>query len=299
MPNAYLIAGGGGMLGMALRREVAARGEPAMAPGHDQFDITDARVVGRVVDAFSRSLAPGDTGVVINCAAYTDVEAAEDRPAEAFGVNERGAGLLASAAREAGLGLVHLSTDFVFDGAKDDGYREDDTPNPLSVYGASKLAGEVAVRAGHPEALIVRTAWSFGEDGACFPAKILAAARERGRLSVVDDEMGSPTYCPDLARGILDLLAAGAPANLYHLAGSGAATRYEMAVELLRLAGLSVPVDRARSATYATRAHRPANSVLDCGKAAGYGVVLPHWRDSLARYTAATAAVRQGAEPSL
>lgn len=288
MPRAYLITGAGGMLGTALKLEIDERGERRTAPVRDEFDITDADAVTRVLGAFAASLEPGEAGVVLDCAAYTDVEAAEDDRATAFRVNAYGAGLLAGAATDAGLGLVHLSTDFVFDGTKRGAYTEADTPNPLSAYGASKLAGERAVEGAHPGAIIVRTAWSFGTNGSCFPSKILAAARERDRLSVVDDEVGSPTYCADLARGILGLLDAGAPPGLYHMAGSGTASRYDLAVELLRLAGVATPVERVVSAAYPTRAPRPANSVLDCSRAAAYGVVLPDWHDALARFVAAT-----------
>lgn len=284
--RAYLVAGAGGMLGTALCDALARRGEKCLAPPRTDFDITDAATVDDVLRRFADGLGPHTRGVVLNAAAYTDVEAAEDDAEEAYRVNATGAAILAAAARGAGLDFVHVSTDFVFDGTRDGPYREDDPPNPLSVYGASKLAGERAVVAAYPEALIVRTAWLFGEGGTNFPRKVLAAARQRGELSVVDDEVGSPTYAADLAEAMLDLVASCAPPGVYHLAGTGAATRYELAVETLRLAGVEVAVTRSRSADYPSRVARPLNSVLDCSKAQCRGACVDDWRDGLRRFLA-------------
>ena len=171
----------------------------------------------------------------------------------------------------------------MFDGAKATAYVETDPTNPLSVYGASKLAGERAVAEACPEALIVRTAWVFGPAGENFPVTILRAARSHPALQVVTDEVGSPTYTVDLAAGLLALSGAGA-SGLYHLVGSGSCTRYDLALETLRLAGLDVPIKPVASTAFQTRAARPANSVLDCSKAAALGVVMPDWRDALARF---------------
>jgi dTDP-4-dehydrorhamnose reductase len=219
----------------------------------------------------------------VNAAAYTNVERAEDDAGTAYRVNELGARLLAEAARDAGLGFAHVSTDFVFDGAKWGAYVETDPTDPLSVYGASKLAGERAVAQAYPGALIVRTAWVYGPAGENFPVKILRAARTHPSLKVVTDEVGSPTYTIDLAAGLIALADAGA-AGIFHLVGAGSCTRYELAVEVLRLAGLEVPVEPVIAATFPSRAARPANSVLDCGKAAALGVRMPEWREALARF---------------
>lgn len=278
-----LIAGANGMLGTTLQRVLAERDIPFVAPAERDFDITDPAAVESVVREFAASLAPGQRGLLANAAAYTNVEAAEDDPGTAYRVNEHGARLLAQVARDAGLAFAHVSTDFVFDGTKDSPYVESDSPNPLSVYGASKLAGERAVAAVCPEALIVRTAWVFGANGANFPTKILAAARERDRLSVVTDEIGSPTYTVDLAAGLLGLAAAGA-SGLYHLVGSGACSRFELAAEALRLAGSATALDPTTADAFPSKAPRPANSVLDCGKAAALGVVMPDWHHSIARF---------------
>ena len=284
MPRSYLIAGSNGMLGTALQRVLAKRGVRFDAPPERSLDITSENGVGEQVRAFATGLSEIESGVVLNAAAYTNVDAAEDDPERAYAVNERGARLLAAAARDAGLEFLHVSTDFVFDGEKTGPYVETDEPNPLSVYGASKLAGERAVAESCPDAKIVRTAWVFGSNGVNFPVKVLTAAREGRALTVVDDEIGSPTYTVDLAEGVLTLVETGAPPGIYHLAGSGSVSRYELAVEALRLAGLQVPIAHARAGDYPTNAARPRNSVLDCSKAARCGVTMPAWQDALRRF---------------
>ena len=281
MPGPLLIAGANGMLGHALQAVCSQRDRSFFAPVESEFDITSVQEVSRVVTSFA-ALHPD--GALVNAAAYTNVEAAEDDPDKAFLVNRTGARLLAHAAARAGLPFVHVSTDFVFDGTKKGAYTEDDKPNPLSVYGVSKLAGERVVLAANPTALIVRTAWVFGPYGANFPTKILEKAAGSIAVTVVNDEVGSPTYTLDLAAGILDLLDARAR-GIYHLAGSGSCIRDEMAREILRLAGLErVKVVPVPAATFPSKAARPANSVLDCSKAAAAGVTMPDWRDALARF---------------
>jgi dTDP-4-dehydrorhamnose reductase len=285
LPVRYLIAGAGGMLGTALRQVLLSRGEKPSAPPEAALDITDPAAVLRETTRFSCGLLPGQRGVLLNAAAYTDVERAEDDPERAYLVNETGARLLAEAARSTGLGFVHVSTDFVFDGTKRGPYMEADEPNPLSVYGASKLAGERAVFEAYPGALVVRTAWVFGPAGVNFVTKILEAARMRPALSVVSDEIGSPTYTLDLATGILGLVEAGTR-GLFHLAGSGSASRFEFARAILREAGLETPIAPVASDTFPTRAARPLNSVLAIGKAASMGVTMPAWQSGLARFVA-------------
>ncbi len=281
--HAFLIAGSGGMLGTALQRVFTARGERCEAPPESAFDITDEATVRHVIDEFASGLGPGEDGVLVNAAAYTNVERAEDEPEIAHLVNARAPGVLAIAARDAGVRFVHVSTDFVFDGTKQGAYVEDDAPNPLSVYGASKLAGELAVQDANPAALVVRTAWVFGPAGVNFPVKILDAARTRPSLSVVTDEIGSPTYTIDLAAGIVGLVEADAR-GLYHLAGAGACSRFELALETLRLAGLDTALEPVTSGEFPTKAARPRNSTLDCAKAARAGVALRDWRESLAEF---------------
>jgi len=281
--TAYLIAGSGGMLGTALQTVLSARGARFDAPAEGGFDITDAAQVAVRVRDFAHLLETDERGVLINAAAYTNVERAEDDETTAYAVNDTGAANLARAARDAGIGLVHVSTDFIFDGAKTGAYNEQDEPNPLSVYGASKLAGERSVLEADPSALIVRTAWVYGPAGVNFPVKILTAAREGRALKGVTDEVGSPTYTLDLAAGLLDLEDAGAT-GLFHLAGAGSCSRYELACEVLKLARLDVAVEPVLSGSFTVRAARPANSVLDCTKASVLGVMMPTWEDGLRRF---------------
>ncbi len=272
------------MLGSAAQAVARGRGIAVSPYDETELDITDERAVRMVLQGFVERLAgmPG-AGAVVNAAAYTDVERAEEEPERAALVNAEGARIMAVAARDLKLPFVHVSTDFVFDGTKDGPYREDDEPRPLSVYGRTKLEGERLVADRYPEALIVRTAWVFGPGGPNFPRKILGLAGCLSVLKVVTDEVGSPTYTVDLAAGILDLMEAGAT-GLYHLTASGSCSRYELAQETLRLGGLEVPVEPVTSDAFPTQARRPRNSVLDCGKAAALGVCLPEWRDGLARF---------------
>ena len=221
MARPVLIAGAGGMLGCALQTRCRERGIACVAPPEGTFDITDQAGVALVVRDFATE---HPDGVLVNAAAYTNVERAEDEPDVARRVNEDGARILADAARASGVGFVHVSTDFVFDGAKRGAYRETDATNPLSVYGVTKLAGERAVAAADPAALIVRTAWVFGPCGVNFPTKILERAAAARPLAVVCDESGSPTYTLDLAAGILDLIDVGG-SGLFHLVGSGSCSR--------------------------------------------------------------------------
>lgn len=273
------------MLGTALQRVLTEKGLRFVAHGEGEFDITDSASVQSRVTGFAKSLRGGERGVIINAAAYTDVERAEEEPDLADLVNERGAVMLARAAHESGLDFVHVSTDFVFDGLKEEAYTEDDEPHPLQVYGQSKLDGEDSVAAENPEALIVRTAWVFGENGVNFPTKILEAASTLPSLAVVTDEVGSPTYTVDLAAGILALVDAGA-SGLVHLAGAGSCSRFEFAEEILRLAGLPTQLEPVESNESPSKVARPRNSVLDCSRAAALGVTLPEWRDALARFMA-------------
>ena len=271
------------MLGTALQRVLSERGVRFVAPAEGEFDITEAAAVKKRVTEFADSLRDGETGAIINAAAYTNVERAEDEPDIALLVNERGAVNLARAAHESSLGFVHISTDFVFDGTKDGAYTEDDEPHPLSVYGQTKLDGEDSVAAENPDALIVRTAWVFGPAGVNFPVKILEAARTNPELKVVSEETGSPTYTIDLAAGIVGLVDAGA-SGLFHLTGAGSCSRYELACEVLRLAGVETPIEPVAANTFVMKAVRPLNSVLDCSKAAALGVTMPEWHDALARF---------------
>lgn len=283
-----LVAGRSGQLATALAARLAAAGHEVAALGRPELDLTDRDSVDRAVAA----LRPG---AVVNAAAYTAVDRAEEEPAAAFAINRDGAGWLAAAAARAGAALVQVSTDYVFDGRKGAPYDEDDTPSPLGAYGRSKWEGEQAVRAAHPRAAILRTAWLCGAGGANFLTTILRLSREREELRVVADQHGAPTFAEDLAEAIARMLPrlAAAPAGdaafgTFHLTGAPHATWHGFTAAIL--AGLAARGHRVprlsaiTTAEYPTRAARPADSRLDCGRIGRvHGIRPGDWRRSLER----------------
>jgi dTDP-4-dehydrorhamnose reductase len=245
--------------------------------------VTDAGAVGSAL----RSCAGGPPEVLLNAAAFTQVDRCEREPELAERVNALGPAALSKVCRELGVRLVHVSTDYVFDGAARIAYRETDPPAPRSVYGRTKLAGERAVLAASPDALVVRTSWVYGR-GRNFVAAILAQAERvragEGALRVVDDQRGRPTYAADLAAGLLALVERRC-SGLYHLANAGEATWWEVARAALDQRGFDdLPIQRIRTEDLALAAPRPRYSVLDCEKAGREGVRLRDWREALAAF---------------
>jgi dTDP-4-dehydrorhamnose reductase len=266
------LTGATGQLGIAVQRSL--RDRDVVAPPEADADITDPAIVARIVQA--------RPDVVIHTAAYTDVDGAETHPDRAYAVNADGSRHVARGAAKAGARLIAISTDYVYDGAKASPYVEDDPVAPLSVYGASKLAGEREAQAGVPDAVILRTAWLYGE-GKNFVRTILGAAGQPRELRVVNDQLGSPTSAEDLARAIralLDIRASG----VYHAVNAGACSWHELAVTILRLAGLDHAVVPISTAELTRPAKRPPRSILDCSKLAALGVVMRPWQDALAEY---------------
>lgn len=270
-----LIAGAGGGLGTSLM--VTAPGN-ATAIGLDrsQLDITDANSVSAALEKYSPE-------VVFNCAAWTDVDAAQTNPEQAHAINETGAANVAAACKAADAKLIHLSTDFVFDGAKDGPYTEDDTPNPLNVYGASKLAGEQRVQASGCSHLIVRTSWLYTlTPEKAFPHRVLAWAKTRKSLELAEDQFGSPTYAKVLAEALW-MLARTDESGVLHWAGLGTASRLELGVVLIENAlgmGAKLKVQEIEpvpAAKFNLPAPRPTNSSLDCSRAAALGIEPPAW----------------------
>ena len=261
----------GGLLGRDPRLLVAALPRA-------ELDITADAPVAEVF----RTLAPK---IVLNAAAYTDVDGCERDPERARRGNAEGPRVVAEACRATGAFLVHLSTDFVFDGTLDRPYRETDAPAPVSAYGASKLEGERLVAAACPGALIVRTAWTFGAGRDNFVTKVLRRARAGGPLSVVTDQTGSPTWTEDLAKAIMALVKAGATGT-FHVVNAGTASRHELAVAALAAAGLgAVPVAQARTVPAPGIAARPAYSVLDTAAFTRRTGRAPRpWREALRDY---------------
>jgi dTDP-4-dehydrorhamnose reductase len=287
MTAPVLLTGGSGQLATALEAAARQRGLPVRRIGRPEFDFDRPATI----DAAFAAAAPA---LVVNAAAYTAVDAAESDPAGAMRANRDGPARLAALCAAAGIPLIHISTDYVFDGAKGAPYVETDAPAPAGVYGATKLAGEHAVLATCPQSVVLRTSWVYAPTGKNFLRTMLNAGAKNPRLRVVADQRGSPTAAADLAEAILataERLAGGAPADafgLYHACGSGWTTWHGFAVAIFEEAaryGAPVPaVDAIATADWPTPARRPADSRLDCGKLARvFGVRLPPWRDSLAR----------------
>lgn len=275
-----LVTGSRGQLGRALEKVAPARGHACVGYDLPELDITDAAVVERCV----RTDRPD---VIVNCAAFTAVDAAEANESTASCVNGVAVENLAAVADEVGAVLVQISTDYVFSGESGRPWREDDPPAPLSAYGRSKLLGELAAaRAGRH--LIVRTAWLFGEGWNFVEAirrQIGGGSRE---LTVVDDQRGSPTYAVDLAAATVELLELGVR-GIVHVVNDGVTSWHGFASEIVRHLGEGVVVRAIRSSELRRPAPRPANSVLDTSNLRSLlGRGLPPWEDALARYLAAT-----------
>jgi dTDP-4-dehydrorhamnose reductase len=272
------VTGAEGQLGRAL---VSLLGpQAAWAAGRDELDVRDPTAVARVLD----SVRPD---VVINAAAFNDVDGAEVDPAPAMAVNAVGAGYLARACRKLDALLVHLSSDYVFDGAKCEPYREDDCPRPLNAYGVSKLAGCLLVAAAGGPHLIVRTSGVFGSGGnrvkgGSFVERILARARGGQPLRVVNDQVFSPTYAPDLAAALVGLVERDVH-GLVHVTNSGSCSWHELAVAALEIAGVRAWVGAIRSVDLGAPARRPPYSVLANDRAQAVGLApLRPWRDAVA-----------------
>ncbi len=273
-----LVAGAGGQLGRALQASTTPAAT-IVAPPEAGFDITDADAVARIV-------ADVRPDLIVNAAAYTAVDRAEGDEATARRINVNAVGTLASAARVAGAGFVHVSTDFVFDGTAHRPYPPDAPPNPVGAYGRTKLDGETAAAEFHPAPLIVRTAWVYAATGNNFVATMLRLMRERDEVRVVADQFGTPTHAATLARTILALAGDG-HTGVFHATDAGTATWYDFAVairdEALALGLLTrlVAVTPIRTEEYPTPARRPAFGVLD--KTATWALIGParHWRAEL------------------
>lgn len=284
MTGRILVTGGTGQLARALG---AAGADAVRVVGRPAFDFDRPETIVACV----RATAPW---LVVNTAAYTAVDAAEDDAEAAYRANRDGPGALARLCAASGVTLIHISTDYVFDGAKGAPYVETDPTAPTGVYGASKLAGEQEVLEAGGHAIVLRTSWVYAPGGKNFVRTMLRAGAERDRLRVVADQRGCPTTAADLAAAILAIAARlrdgwhDSDAGVFHAAGAGETTWHGLAVATFEEAarfGARVPlVEAITTAEFPTKAKRPANSRLDCAKLeAVFGVRLPAWRDSLAR----------------
>jgi len=273
-----MILGAGGMLGHDLAA-TAPQGVALFPFPKAELDITDTRAVAATV----AELRPD---IVINAAAYTAVDRAESEPEVAFRVNGAAVGELARIARRAGARVIHFSTDYVFDGTSAEQYTEESAPNPVNVYGASKLAGEAALRASGAECLVVRAQWLFGPRGRCFPRTMWERATARSPSRVVSDQVGRPTYSVDLARATWTL-SRRRLAGAIHVANAGVATWYDIAKRVYAACDADQLVQPCSTAKFPTLARRPARAVLGTARSEqALGGQLPPWEDAIDRFLA-------------
>jgi dTDP-4-dehydrorhamnose reductase len=274
-----LVLGGGGQVASAVVAACPAQ-HHVVVQTRAELDICNAEAVARAIE---------ETGArwIVNAAAYTAVDLAEDQPAQAIAVNDTAVGVLAAAAAAAGCRLLHLSTDFVFDGASNRAYLPTDATNPLSVYGASKLGGERHVL-GSAGGVVLRTAWVYAASGRNFVLTMLRLMREKDRVSVVSDQIGTPTWAAGIAEAIWGLIAVDLPGGVYHWTDLGVASWYDFAVAIQDealargLLSRSVPITPIPTSAYPTRARRPAFSVLDTAQTrALINLRGRHWRHNL------------------
>ena len=281
MPQNLLVTGANGQLGNEMQRIVAANPSKVNAffTDVDTLDITDAAAVRSFIEHNA-------IDVIVNCAAYTAVDRAEDEMVLCAKLNIDAVANLASAARDFGAKVLHISTDYVFDGFAHRPYEETDEPNPRSTYGTTKLQGERELLKYAPDSIIVRTAWLYSPFGKNFVKTMLALGESRDRLSVVCDQVGTPTAAADLASAIFTIITAPEwHAGIYHFSNEGAISWYDFTKAIHRIAGITTcEVSPIKSKDYPTRAVRPFYSVLDKTKIkATFGITIPYWEESLAR----------------
>ncbi len=271
-----LVTGAAGMLGRDVMQAAGNAGHEVVGYGHNELDVCDA-------DAVADRIGDERPGVVINCAAWTDVDGAEEHEEEATEINGAGAGNVAAAAAAVDAGVVYVSSDYVFDGGKGSAYVETDQTAPLSAYGRSKLAGEEATREANRRHFVVRSSWLFGTGGPNFVETMLRLASNQSEVLVVRDQVGSPTYTWHLAYGIVRLIE-GIEHGIHHMAAGGACSWYEFAREIFEQANVDCTVMSATTEMLGRPAPRPAHSALESQRQ--HPIELPSWQDGLAAYLA-------------
>jgi dTDP-4-dehydrorhamnose reductase len=270
-----LVIGSAGMLGRAVAGHAIRLGHDVVGLARADLDITDADNVMRIVSA-------AEPDALVNCAAWTDVDGAEAAEARALRVNADGAGNLARAAAHVGARIVHVSTDYVFDGSRREPWVESDPVGPLQAYGRTKLAGERLVAETTEEHAIVRTAWLFGAGGSNFVDTMLRLASERDEVTVVTDQAGRPTWTGHLAPALVEMAERRGDVGVFHASGEGQCSWYEFALEIFHRVSAPCRVIPATSDRFSRPARRPAYSAL--GTERRPGIVLPAWQDGLRAY---------------
>lgn len=275
-----LLLGGSGQLGGEIRR--GWTGVEIVAPDHSVLDITDAA-------AIEGAIAAEQPDVVVNCAAFHNVERCEAEPGQAFTANALAVNAMAQACARHHAIFVTFSTDYVFDGELGRPYTESDPPRPLSAYGVSKYAGELLALRLRSQAYVVRTCGVYAirpsaSKGHTFIDRVIVQARAGEAIRIVRDQTVSPTYAPHLAQGVLALIRSQAPYGLYHMVNEGAVTWYDYASEALRVAGVEFPIEPISYKDWNSPVRRPAFSALENAKLHELGIALPSWRDGIAEY---------------
>ncbi|QCX01864.1 dTDP-4-dehydrorhamnose reductase [Aggregatimonas sangjinii] len=271
-----IVTGGRGQLATCIKDESRQSENIFIFLGKEDLDITDQKAVQKVFDELRPDFC-------VNCAAYTAVDKAESEPVQAKRINVDGAKHLAQSCYRHGTTLIHISTDFVFDGTKNTPYNEQDVTNPLGVYGQTKLEGEKAIADNLEAHVILRTSWLYAQHGQNFMKTMLRLGKEKGILQIVDDQYGTPTYARDLARFIVRLINENTDKyGSYHYSNKGVATWYEFASAIFEYSQTQVAVMAIKSNEYPTAAQRPRYSVLAKRKVQdAFGIEIPEWKDSL------------------
>ena len=278
MPKRILVTGANGQVGSELQSLAAQSQDHFMFVNRTTLDLSAA-------DAITAYFEENSFDAVINCAAYTAVDKAESDESMAYAVNHKAVEMLADIAKAKEMQLIHISTDYVFDGTAHSPYVERDTANPQSVYGASKLAGEEAILKIKPKnAIIIRTSWLYSSFGSNFVKTMLRLGKEREELGVVSDQIGTPTYARDLAKSILELIPKikNEKVEIYHYANEGVCSWYDFAKEIMSLAKIECQINPIETIAYPTPAKRPHCSLLNKAKIKKtFDLAIPYWKDSL------------------
>ena len=275
--NNILVTGSTGQLGSDVVKELLKRGYSTLSPNRSEFNLCSE-------DSIRNYILNSNSEAIVHCAAYTQVDKAEDEKDLCIKINATATKHIAKCAKILDIPMIYISTDYVFDGTKDGKYTENDETNPINIYGESKLAGEKYVQEILDKYYIVRTSWVFNINGKNFIETMLRLSKANNQLSIVNDQIGSPTYTKDLSRLLVDMLETS-KYGLYHATNEGYCSWYEFANTIFKLANINIDIKAINSNEYASRAKRPMNSKLSKDKLIEYGFKpLPHWEDALKDY---------------
>ena len=275
--NNILVTGSTGQLGSDVVKELLKRGYSTLSPNRSEFNLCSE-------DSIRNYILNSNCEAIVHCAAYTQVDKAEDEKDLCIKINATATKHIVKCAKILDITMIYISTDYVFDGTKDGKYTENDETNPINIYGESKLAGEKYVQEILDKYYIVRTSWVFNINGKNFIETMLRLSKANNQLSIVNDQIGSPTYTKDLSRLLVDMLETS-KYGLYHATNEGYCSWYEFANTIFKLANINIDIKAINSNEYASRAKRPMNSKLSKDKLIEYGFKpLPHWEDALKDY---------------